>query len=574
MKHLIVCSFLSLLAATALHAQTFSATAFSYQGRLNDAGAPATGSFDLKFELYDAETAGTLTVPAIERAGVPVATGLFTTELDFGGPEIFNGSTYWLDISVKAAGAEEYTLLTPRQKVRPVPYAIRAQYAATVADGSITSVSLAPGAVDGAAIAPGAVTLSQLSTTGAAGAGMVLGYDGHNLAWLTPGSSGGGGSLTFPFSGLGSSTGALFSVNNSGNTGEAWAIYGHSQFSNGILGQTHSEGGAGVAGRSDRAPGVDGLFGAGVFGFGANSAHGVQAISTTGYGLWAATNGPNKSSIYGQVHEPTSMAGQFNHYGGGTALMGETTGAGWGVFGRTQSGVGVRGDSFGGDGVMGFSTGAGKAGVVGINNNAQALGAVVALSSAGTAVFAKTDAQEGAAGFFWNSTGGDAIRTDGVLRVNGRVVTRVLEITGGADVAEPFSTKDGQEEMEPGSVVVISGDGTGTVELSTKACDKRVAGIVSGARGIRPGLRLRQEDAGVAGGKGGRDVALTGRVWCLCDATEAAVEPGDLLTTSETPGHAMRVTDHDAATGAVLGKAMSSLPKGERGHVLVLVSLQ
>jgi len=49
--------------------------------------------------------------------------------------------------------------------------------------------------------------------------------------------------------------------------------------------------------------------------------------------------------------------------------------------------------------------------------------------------------------------------------------------------------------------------------------------------------------------------------------------PGDLLTTSDTPGHAMRATDRTRAYGATIGKAMSSLKDG-RGLVLVLVSLQ
>jgi len=44
-----------------------------------------------------------------------------------------------------------------------------------------------------------------------------------------------------------------------------------------------------------------------------------------------------------------------------------------------------------------------------------------------------------------------------------------------------------------------------------------------------------------------------------------------LLTTSDTPGHAMKVTDYPKAQGAIIGKAMSSLGQG-RGLVLVLVS--
>ena len=70
------------------------------------------------------------------------------------------------------------------------------------------------------------------------------------------------------------------------------------------------------------------------------------------------------------------------------------------------------------------------------------------------------------------------------------------------------------------------------------------------------------------------DVALAGRVYCNVDATEAAVAPGDLLTTSDRPGHAMRVTEPERAAGAILGKAMESLDQGATGQILVLVTLQ
>ena len=59
-----------------------------------------------------------------------------------------------------------------------------------------------------------------------------------------------------------------------------------------------------------------------------------------------------------------------------------------------------------------------------------------------------------------------------------------------------------------------------------------------------------------------------------CDASEAGIQPGDLLTTSNTPGHAMAVVDHSRALGAVIGKAMTPLAKGETGMVLTLVNLQ
>jgi hypothetical protein len=72
----------------------------------------------------------------------------------------------------------------------------------------------------------------------------------------------------------------------------------------------------------------------------------------------------------------------------------------------------------------------------------------------------------------------------------------------------------------------------------------------------------------------GRDpVALSGRVYCWADASRAPIAPGDLLTTSDVPGHAMKATDYDRAQGAIVGKAMTSLAEG-RGLVLVLVRPQ
>ena len=97
-----------------------------------------------------------------------------------------------------------------------------------------------------------------------------------------------------------------------------------------------------------------------------------------------------------------------------------------------------------------------------------------------------------------------------------------------------------------------------------------MAGIISGAGGVKPGLTLRQAST-IADGN--HPVALTGRVWCYVDAEAAAVAPGDLLTTSDVPGHAMKVMDHTRAQGAIVGKAMTPLKHG-RGLVLVLVSLQ
>jgi len=164
------------------------------------------------------------------------------------------------------------------------------------------------------------------------------------------------------------------------------------------------------------------------------------------------------------------------------------------------------------------------------------------------------------------------------LDVNGATRTRVLEITGGADLSEQFEVKGttdssnekSQIEAIPGMVVCIDTENPGELVVSKKAYDRTVAGIISGAGGVKPGMLMSQTGT-IADGN--HPVALTGRVYCLADDSNGTIQPGDLLTTSDTPGHAMKVTDYPKAQGAILGKAMSSLEEG-RGLILVLVTLQ
>lgn len=163
---------------------------------------------------------------------------------------------------------------------------------------------------------------------------------------------------------------------------------------------------------------------------------------------------------------------------------------------------------------------------------------------------------------FFNEGSGDVM----VLHTNGTLFCNVLTIRGGADLAEPFEMP---AQIPKGAVVVIDDEHEGRLKLSETAYDTRVAGVVSGAKGIRPGLTLSQQDE--LGG--GQHVALSGRVYVQADATVASIKAGDLLTTSGTPGYAMKVTEPALAQGAILGKAMSAL-SGGKGHVLVLVTLQ
>ncbi len=155
------------------------------------------------------------------------------------------------------------------------------------------------------------------------------------------------------------------------------------------------------------------------------------------------------------------------------------------------------------------------------------------------------------------------------LDVKGTSRTQVLQITGGADLAEPFDIV-GADHVSPGMVVAIDPEHPGQLRIANQAYDHMVAGCVSGANGVQPGLIMEQEGTKASGGI---PVSLTGRVYCLADSSYGAIQPGDLLTTSATPGYAMLASDYDRARGAIIGKAMSALSEGQ-GLILVLVTLQ
>lgn len=151
---------------------------------------------------------------------------------------------------------------------------------------------------------------------------------------------------------------------------------------------------------------------------------------------------------------------------------------------------------------------------------------------------------------------------------NGVTHTKVLEILGGADLSERFDVAG--QAVEPGTVVSIDPAREGGLVVCHEEYDHRVAGIVSGAGGVKPGMLMGQEGTAA---DGAHAIALTGRVYCRASAVNGPIRPGDLLTTSAVSGCAMRMSDPARGQGAVLGKAMGSLESGE-GLILVLVGLQ
>jgi len=264
-------------------------------------------------------------------------------------------------------------------------------------------------------------------------------------------------------------------------------------------------------------------------------------------------------------------AGYFSALGG-TGVVAEGTSVGItgkasasqsdrsvGVYGESGKGMGVYGKSTtGGHGVKGEAM-AGGCAVYGVAGGTGAVephygGCFEGQGQYGCGVLAKSGAH-GYAGDF-----------HGPVVIRSRLGVEVMELGEGLDYAEGFDVSD-TSAAPAGTVLVIDPEHPGKLRASGEAYDTKVAGIAAGARGLGSGVRL--------GGDGfDCDVALAGRVYCNVDATRAGIEPGDLLTTSSIPGHAMKVRDHLLAQGAILGKAMEKLEKGEKGQILVLVTLQ
>jgi hypothetical protein len=135
-----------------------------------------------------------------------------------------------------------------------------------------------------------------------------------------------------------------------------------------------------------------------------------------------------------------------------------------------------------------------------------------------------------------------------------------------ADCAEDFDIA-GTELPEPGAIMVI--DDEGKLRQSERPYDRTVAGVISGAGEFRPGIVLDRKPSEQPRAA----LAMVGKVYCKVDASYHPIAVGDLLTTSATPGHAMRAVDPARAFGAVIGKALRPHREGP-GMIPILVALQ
>jgi len=251
------------------------------------------------------------------------------------------------------------------------------------------------------------------------------------------------------------------------------------------------------------------------------------------------------------------------------AVVGKNTAGGFGLEGKSNNGVGIHGAN------VGKSS---EAANIGPDRGAGVWGE----SLNGFGLFGSSNENIGVFGNSVNGFGIKAVSQKNVglsaegptlaafFRGDVQVVGNLTMLNGGdirlADFAEDFDIS-ALEEIEPGSVVVLDDDGS--VQQSRKAYDHKVAGVVSGAGNFRSAITLDRHESQSAR----QAIALMGKVYCKVDAQYSAIGIGDLLTTSETLGHAMKAVDPLKAFGAVIGKALRPMQSGQ-GIIPVLVALQ
>jgi hypothetical protein len=141
-KKLFIALLSILFSAGAMHAQT---AAFTFQGKLNDGGVAANGTYQFQFKLYDAN--GNQIGQTLSDIPASVTNGIFTVNLDFGA-ESFDGSPRALEIGVRLNGSgQNYTPLSPRQPIASTPYAVRSLNANAANTASVANNSLKLGDV-------------------------------------------------------------------------------------------------------------------------------------------------------------------------------------------------------------------------------------------------------------------------------------------------------------------------------------------------------------------------------------------------------------------------------------------
>lgn len=503
--------FRILIVVCAASAGFAQTTAFNYQGKLSDAGNPANGTYQMEFKLFDAPAGGNQIGATVSVNSVTVNQGIFDAQLDFGAGA-FPGADRFLEIAVRRNAGENYVTLSPREQINTTPQAIRSRSAET-ADNAVQL---------------GGVAASEYPTT----ASISNTFINNEVSPLTK-LGGAPQNASFNISGDGIIGGVVGIGTTAPEAGYKLDVGGRTVLRPGgsggtiFFGTPNTETGMTITGTNRADLRFDGT----IFSFTAGTGPGVPAnrgvvVNTSGEVGINSLPEPGLKLNIGGVGRFVTPNGNIN-------------------LGTPNSELGIT------------FTGSNRADLRFDGTS------VRLLAGTGTGVMPNTN---GIAITANGNVGVGTVNPTVKFEVAGTMKTNILQIAGGSDLAENFAVAD---EIKPGMVVAIDPNNAGKLVLARGAYNRQVAGIVSGANNLSAGMILPNLNQS----ENSMPVALSGRVWVYADATKNPILAGDLLTTSDTPGYAMKVTKYKKANGAIIGKAMTELKSGT-GMVLVLVALQ
>jgi hypothetical protein len=524
------------LSISMTYAQGPVGTAFTYQGRLTDGGSPANGAYDFSFNLYSVPSGGAALAAPNGKNDVTVTNGLFTVTLDFGS-NVFNDQARYLDIWVRPGSSSGgYTALAPRQRLLPTPNALFSS-APWVTSGS--NIHFAQGNVGIGTSVPNAVLSVVKSSSPEPSvqgfpAALKIGSPAGTIPFAIRQNAAENNSPTLVY--FETSSGDLAYLSAATNTFVLGALAGKNL-------------GLNVNG-STRAMTLE--------------ANGRVGIGTTSTCLTSTLHVVRNTSASGTCNPAAILVegGSDNGLvaaGGNVGVWGN--GGGAGVYGESVSGKGVQGISTNGIGIV-----AGSTHNQGLYASSALNTGIRAASGSGTFIL------EG-----FDSSPLPENRRFAVMTETGNVLADGA-FSGPADFAEMMTVTGVKKDYTPGDVLVMGQEGK--LARSTKPYSSALVGVYSAQPGFVGDTEITIRGIESYDGPLAADrlaVALLGIVPVKVTDENGAIQPGDLLTTSSLPGHAMKATPtlvngiRIYPTGTILGKALTSLEQGS-GVIQVLIT--